>query len=74
MSQEIPTVTMSDDEQNNSNFEQAGSSASATYPVQCSTLRKGGHVIIKGRPCKIVDITTSQQGQVHLVGIDIFTG
>ncbi|KAG8928819.1 Eukaryotic translation initiation factor 5A [Tulasnella sp. 418] len=38
-----------------------------------------GHVVIKGRPCKIVDMSTSKTGKhghakVHLVAIDIFTG
>jgi translation initiation factor 5A len=59
-------------------FETAASGASLTYPIQCSALRKGGFVVIKGRPCKIVDMSTSKTGKhghakVHLVAIDIFT-
>jgi len=70
---------MSDDEQHNQTFEQVGAGASLTYPMQCSALRKNGHVVIKGRPCKIVDMSTSKTGKhghakVHLIAIDIFTG
>ncbi|KAK3809364.1 MAG: eukaryotic translation initiation factor 5A-2 [Benniella sp.] len=70
---------MSDDEQHNVQFDAASSGASLTYPMQCSALRKNGHVVIKGRPCKIVDMSTSKTGKhghakVHLVAIDIFTG
>lgn len=59
-------------------FAQAGSGASSTYPVQCSALRKGGYVMIKGRPCKVMEMSTSKTGKhghakVHLVALDIFT-
>ena len=55
---------------------QAGS---LTYPQQIGSLKKGAHVLIKGFPCKIIDISTSKTGKhghakANYVGIDIFTG
>lgn len=55
----------------------ASADLSATSRVQCSALRKNGYVLIKGSPCKIVDMSRSKSGRgekVHIVGIDIFTG
>lgn len=60
-------------------FDAVGDSGASSYfPAQCSSLRKGGHVIIKERPCKIVEMSTSKTGKhghakVHLVAIDLFT-
>jgi len=57
----------------------ANADGAKTYPVQCSALRKNGYAILKGKPCKIVDMSTSKTGKhghakVNLVGVDIFEG
>jgi len=68
---------MADDDHHEISEADAGSSE--TTPMQCSALRKNGHVMIKNRPCKIVDMSTSKTGKhghakVHLVALDIFNG
>ena len=44
-------------------FEAATSGASQTYPQQCSALRKNGYVVLKQKPCKIVEMSTSKTGK-----------
>merc|ERR1712087_619987 len=51
---------------------------SLSYPAQCSSIKKGGYVVIKEKPCKVVEMSTSKTGKhghakVHMVGLDIFT-
>merc|ERR1712168_844861 len=72
-------VSKMSEELGDNTFETAESGASTVYPAQCSSLRKNGYVVIKGRACKIVEMSTSKTGKhghakVHLVGIDLFSG
>ncbi|KAL5698930.1 hypothetical protein ACHQM5_029900 [Ranunculus cassubicifolius] len=50
-----------------------------TFPQQAGTIRKDGFIVIKGRPCKVVEVFTSKTGKhghakCHFVAIDLFTG
>lgn len=59
-------------------FEETGSGASLTYPEQASSVKKGGYVVIKGKPCKVVEISSSKTGKhghakINITAIDIFT-
>jgi translation initiation factor 5A len=59
-------------------FESADAGASDTIPVRAGELKKGMHVVIKGHPCKVVDISTSKTGKhghakANITALDIFT-
>ncbi|CAI5440654.1 unnamed protein product [Caenorhabditis angaria] len=44
-----------------------------TFPKQCSALHKNDYIVIKGRPSKIIDISTLNSGELHIFALDIFT-
>lgn len=59
--------------------EKADAGASKTFPQQAGAVRKGGYLVIKGRPTKVVEVSTSKTGKhghakCHFVAIDIFNG
>ncbi|EFN57823.1 hypothetical protein CHLNCDRAFT_56087 [Chlorella variabilis] len=68
-----------DDHGHDVHFESADAGASLTYPQQAGTVRKNAYMVIKGRPCKVVDVATSKTGKhghakCAFVAVDIFTG
>ena len=65
---------MSDDE----TFETNESGASDTIPTPCSDVKKGGYCMLKGQPCKVVELTTAKTGKhgaakASITGVNIFT-
>jgi translation initiation factor 5A len=59
--------------------ENVGSGASLTTPIQANNVKKNGHVVINGFPCKVVEVSSSKTGKhghakVHIVAVDIFSG
>merc|ERR1719216_36644 len=67
---------MADDEE--PTFEGADGGASDVYPTQAGEIRKGSHIMIKGHPCKVAELSTSKTGKhghakAHIVALDIFT-
>eukprot|EP00568_Trieres_chinensis_P005170 CAMPEP_0183300150 /NCGR_PEP_ID=MMETSP0160_2-20130417/6648_1 /TAXON_ID=2839 ORGANISM="Odontella Sinensis, Strain Grunow 1884" /NCGR_SAMPLE_ID=MMETSP0160_2 /ASSEMBLY_ACC=CAM_ASM_000250 /LENGTH=159 /DNA_ID=CAMNT_0025462519 /DNA_START=159 /DNA_END=638 /DNA_ORIENTATION=- len=68
---------MSDSEQYAIESTDAG--ASATIPMEAGQIKKGGYMMIKGKPCKVVSISVSKTGKhghakCNFVATDIFTG
>merc|ERR1712151_661042 len=69
-------IVMADDE--GETFEKTDAGSSLVYPLQGGELRKGSFVMIKGKPCKVIDYSTSKTGKhghakAHIVALDIFT-
>merc|ERR1711998_812140 len=55
------TNTMSDEE--NFDIETTDAGASLTVSVEAGQIRKGGHIMIKGKACKVKDVSTSKTGK-----------
>ena len=59
-------------------FEVVESGSSLTYPISAGSLKKGDYVVIKGHPCKIIDVSVSKTGKhghakASITALDIFT-
>ena len=60
-------------------FESADAGAAEVIPMEAGQIRKGGYIVIKNRPCKVVSVSTSKTGKhghakCNFVATDIFTG
>ena len=60
-------------------FTSGGAGASATEPIRAGEVKKGMTVMLKDKPCRVIDLSTSKTGKhghakVNMVGTDIFTG
>ena len=60
-------------------FEKTEAGSSNTEPSQAGSIKKGGHCMLKGFPCKVTEYSTAKPGKhgsakATIVGIDIFTG
>merc|ERR1711988_45729 len=57
----------------------ADAGASATVSIEAGQIRKGGFIMIKGKACKVRDVSTSKTGEhghakCKFSAVDIFTG
>eukprot|EP00961_Rhodomonas_salina_P199483 2690541-Rhodomonas_salina.1 len=60
-------------------YNDGDSGAANCTPIDAGSARKGQFLMIKGRPCKIVDMSKAKVGKhgaakCQFTGIDIFTG
>jgi len=67
------------DENFDAEFEKTDSGAALAVPISISDVKKGTHIVMDGRPCKVMEITTSKTGKhghakANIMAIDIFNG
>lgn len=60
-------------------IESTDAGASATIPMEAGQIKKGGYMMIKGFPCKVLSISVSKTGKhghakCNFTAVDIFTG
>ena len=69
---------MDGDHEHEHDFTKGDSGAGLTYPCPCNDIKKGGHIMIKEKPCKVAEMSTSKTGKhghakANIMGYDIFT-
>jgi len=67
------------DDDNDYEIEVLEAAGSATIPMEAGQIKKGGHMMIKGKPCKVLSISVSKTGKhghakCNFLATDIFTG
>merc|ERR1719181_2075728 len=70
------SAVIRDDDYNVAN---AAAGASKTVPIRAGEVRKGTYVMLKGKPCKVIDVSISKTGKhghakANITGLDVFTG
>jgi len=60
-------------------IETVDAGASLTIPCEAGQIKKGGYMMIKGKPCKVLSISVSKTGKhghakCNFLAVDIFTG
>jgi translation initiation factor 5A len=66
-------------ELNDYDFSTTDAGSSLTYPSEAGQIKKGGFMMIKDRPCKVINISTSKTGKhghakCNFTAVDIFNG
>jgi len=54
---------MSNSQIDDYDFSTGEAGASSTIPMEAGQIKKGGYIMIKGQPCKVIDISTSKTGK-----------
>ena len=79
--EEVKEEKTEEKEKTAADFDMAKGSAGAamTVPIRGGEVRKGSHVMLKGHPCKVVEVSISKTGKhghakANITGIDVFTG
>lgn len=68
---------MADDDRDYT-FDSTDAGASETIPCEAGQIKKGGYIMIKGHPCRVVNVSTSKTGKhghakCNFTALDIFT-
>ena len=65
-------------EEDHGDFQKGDAGAGLTYPCPCNDIKKGGHIMMKEKPCRVSEISVSKTGKhghakCNFTALDIFT-